>query len=87
MTLKTTEIPWCGRVGTFSPAEAFCISQASAFLFVLHNVSPDIEVQWFTKNYEKKNNYTRKNYELLKVVENRIEQCCAAHIVQYCQQY
>ena len=30
--------------------------------------------------------YTRKNYELLKVVENRIEQCCAAHIVQCCQQ-
>ena len=26
--------------------------------------------------------YTPKNHELLKVVENRIEQCCAAHIVQ-----
>ena len=23
----------------------------------------------------------------LRVVENRIEQCCAAHIVQCCQQY
>ena len=32
-------------------------------------------------------NYTRKKYELLKVVENRIEQCCAAHIVQCCQLY
>ena len=32
-------------------------------------------------------NYTRKNYELLKVFENRTEQCCAAHIVQCCQQY
>ena len=31
--------------------------------------------------------YTRKNYELLKVVENRIDECCAAHIVQCCQQY
>ena len=30
-----------------------------------------------------------KNYQLLKVVENRIviEQCCAAHIVQCWQQY
>ena len=25
--------------------------------------------------------YTHKNYELLKVVENTIEQCCAAHNV------
>ena len=31
--------------------------------------------------------YTAKNYELQQVVENRIEQCCAAHIVQCCQQY
>ena len=31
--------------------------------------------------------YTAKNHELLKVVENRIEQCCAAHIVEFCQQY
>ena len=31
--------------------------------------------------------YTAKNYELQQVVENRIEQFCAAHIVQCCQQY
>ena len=31
--------------------------------------------------------YTAKNYELQQVVENRIEQCCAAHIVQCCRQY
>ena len=30
--------------------------------------------------------HTSKNYELLKVVENRIKQCCAAHIVKCCQQ-
>ena len=26
--------------------------------------------------------YTPKNYDLFKVVENRMQQCCAAHIVQ-----
>ena len=31
--------------------------------------------------------YPRKNYELLKVVENRIEQFFAAHSVQCCQLY
>ena len=35
----------------------------------------------------KKLGYTAKNHEFLKVVENRIEQCCAAHILQCCQQY
>ena len=30
--------------------------------------------------------YTRKNYELLKVDENSIKQCCAAHIVQCCRE-
>ena len=30
--------------------------------------------------------YMRKNYELLKVVENRIKQCCAAHIVNNTEQ-
>ena len=29
----------------------------------------------------------RKNYQLLKFVKNRIEQCCADNIVQCCQQY
>ena len=33
---------------------------------------------------EARSTNTAKNYELLKVVENRIEQCCAAHIVQCC---
>jgi hypothetical protein len=28
-----------------------------------------------------------KNYHLFKVVENRMQQCCAAHIVHSCQQY
>ncbi len=31
--------------------------------------------------------YTPKNYDLFKVVENRMQQCCAAHIVHSCQQY
>ena len=31
--------------------------------------------------------YTAKNYDLFKVVENRMQQCCAAHIVHSCQQY
>ena len=31
--------------------------------------------------------YTPKNYHLFKVVENRMQQCCAAHIVHSCQQY
>ena len=31
--------------------------------------------------------YTAKNYELQQLVENRIEQCCAVHIVQCCRQY
>ncbi len=31
--------------------------------------------------------YTTKNYHLFKVVENRMQQCCAAHIVHSCQQY
>ena len=31
--------------------------------------------------------HTAKNYHLLKVVENRMQQCCAAHIVHSCQQY
>ena len=30
--------------------------------------------------------YTAKNYDLFKVVENRMQQCCAAHIVHSCQQ-
>ena len=30
--------------------------------------------------------YARKSYELLKVVENRIKQCCAAHIVSNAEQ-
>ncbi len=29
----------------------------------------------------------QKNYHLFKVVENRMQQCCAAHIVHSCQQY
>ncbi len=33
------------------------------------------------------NSYTPKNYDLFKVVENRMQQCCAAHIVHSCQQY
>ena len=31
--------------------------------------------------------YMAKNYHLFKVVENRMQQCCAAHIVHSCQQY
>ena len=31
--------------------------------------------------------YTAKNYDLFKVVENRMQQCCAAYIVHSCQQY
>ena len=31
--------------------------------------------------------YTPKNYHLFKVVENRMQQRCAAHIVHSCQQY
>ncbi len=31
--------------------------------------------------------YTPKNYDLFKVVENSMQQCCAAHIVHSCQQY
>ncbi len=31
--------------------------------------------------------YTTKNYDLFKVVENRMQQCCAAHIVHSCQQH
>ncbi len=31
--------------------------------------------------------YTPKNYHLFKVVENRMQQCCAAYIVHSCQQY
>ena len=33
------------------------------------------------------NVYTAKNSHLFKVVENRMQQCCAAHIVHSCQQY
>ena len=33
------------------------------------------------------NIYTPKSYDLFKVVENRMQQCCAAHIVHSCQQY
>ena len=29
--------------------------------------------------------YTAKNYDLFKVVENRMQQCCAAYIVHSCQ--
>ena len=31
--------------------------------------------------------YTAKDYHLFKVVENRMQQCCAAHIVHSCQQH
>ena len=31
--------------------------------------------------------YTAKNYDLFKVVENRMQQCYAAHIVHSCRQY
>ena len=31
--------------------------------------------------------YAPKNYHLFKVVENRMQQCCAAHIVHSCEQY
>ncbi len=31
--------------------------------------------------------YTPKNYHLFKVVENMMQQCCAAYIVHSCQQY
>ena len=31
--------------------------------------------------------HTPTNYHLFKVVENRMQQCCAAHIVHSCQQY
>ena len=31
--------------------------------------------------------YTPKNYHLFKVDKNRMQQCCAAHIVHSCQQY
>ncbi len=33
------------------------------------------------------NIYTPKNYDLFKVVENGMQQCCTAHIVHSCQQY
>ncbi len=32
----------------------------------------------------KRASYTPKNYHLFKVVENRMQQCCAAHIVHSC---
>ena len=30
---------------------------------------------------------TTRHYHLFKVVENRMQQCCAAHIVHSCLQY
>ena len=48
---------------------------------------------YFQPTYVKKfkpvlvQNNTTKNYHLFKVVENRMQQCCAAHIVHSCQQY
>ncbi len=48
-------------------------SDYGAFCFYMHAVP--------------KMQYTARNYHLFKVVENRMQQCCAAHIVHSCQQY
>ena len=46
-------------------------------------IALDIEVRSL---YVTLGTYTPKNYDLFKVVENRMQQCCAAHIVHSCQQ-
>ena len=48
---------------------------------------PTVITDFDNVNNQPKEIYTPKNYHLFKVVENRMQECCAAHIVHGCQQY
>ena len=50
----------------------------------METIETVIQISGLSCSYVSVAIYTAKNHELLKV-QNRIEQCCAAHIVQCCQ--
>ena len=59
---------------------SYCESKGEQFAWEADNAVPDDKK--FFKRYVC---YTPKNYHLFKAVENRMQQCCAAHIVRSCQ--
>ena len=68
-----------------------CASIWSENVGRVHKVAQQLEVKqshrWEVCLLGEKPSTRLKKYHLFKVVENRMQQCCAAHIVRSCQQY